>query len=439
MLTRRAFLQNAAAAAGALAFPAVLRGAAPNGFVQVAVVGCKGQGLSDLTQIGAHPKVKFVAFCDVDTSRFDEADQRFPDVPHFQDCREMFDQLGDQIDAVQISTPDHWHAPIGLDALRRGKHVYCQKPLTHTVWEARQMRVAADRARVITQMGTQIHSAKEYRTCVKMIRDGVIGKIKEVHSWQGNRGNRFSRMAQRPADAAAPPPATLDWDLWLGPAPQRDYVPDLYAPAKWRDWQDFGSGTLGDFGCHILDPVFTALELAAPRAILADNDGTHPETWPGEETITYEFPGTKFTTGETLIVTWQDGGRQPAALAKLPADKKVPRAGSLFIGEGGSVVLPHIGMPRLYRDNQAVENKSEEVAGLNHYHVWIDAVLAGTRTSAGFHYGGPLTETVQLGNVATRLPGKKLEWDAEGFAFRNAPEASKLLTKQYRKGFEIPS
>jgi hypothetical protein len=244
-------------------------------------------------------------------------------------------------------------------------------------------------------------------------------------------------MTQRPADRVAPPPATLDWDLWLGPAPKRDYVPDLYAPFKWRDWQDFGSGTLGDFGCHILDPVFTALELTAPRTVRAENDGVHAETWPGEETVTYDFPGTKFTTGETLIVTWYDGGRQPDALAKLPTDKKIPGSGSLFVGEGGSMVLPHVGMPRVYLAGKSGEEKVEEVKGLNHYHVWIDAVLANARTSDGFHYAGPLTETVQLGNVATRVPGKKLEWDAEAFKFRNSPEADKLLTKQYRQGFEI--
>ena len=438
MLTRRAFLQSTAAAASALAFPSIARSANANGSVQVAVIGSKGQGFSDLSQIGSHAKVKFVGFCDVDTSRFDEADKKFPGVPHFQDYREMFAKIGDTIDAVQVSTPDHWHAPISLEAMRRGTHVYCQKPLTHTVWEARQMRIAADRAKVITQMGNQIHSAKEYRTGVKLIRDGVIGKIKEVHSWQGNRGNRYSGMTSRPTDKTAPPPETLNWDLWVGPAPMRDYVPDLYAPFKWRDWQDFGSGTLGDFGCHILDPVFTALELTAPRTLRAENDGLNAETWPGEETVTYEFPGTKFTTGDAITVTWYDGGRKPdeALVGKGPEDKKMPGGGSLFIGEGGTMIMPHVGMPRLY-PTEPFKHKMEEVAAVNHYHTWIDAILAGVRTSDGFHYAGPLTETVQLGNVATRVPGKQLDWDAEACKFRNSPDADKLLTKAYRKGFEI--
>lgn len=438
MLTRRDFLRTTTAAtASAFAFPSIARSLDANSKLQVAVIGCKGQGLSDMNQIGKHERVKFVAFCDVDTARFDEADKKFPGVEHFQDYREMFAKLGDKIDAVQVSTPDHWHAPICLDAMRRGKHVYCQKPLTHTVWEARQMRLAAEKAKVITQMGNQIHSASAYRTAVKLIRDGAIGKIKAVHSWMANPGNKYSGLEKRPADRVAPPPSTLNWDLWLGPAPQRDFVPDLYAPFKWRDWQDFGGGTMGDFGCHILDPVFTALELTAPRLIRAENTGVLEETWPVAETITYEFPGTNYTADKSLTLTWHDGGRQPeAALAQMPEDKKLPGAGSLFIGEGGTMIVPHVAAPTLYPVEKFDKAKLETVPSLNHYHVWVDAVLAGTKTSDGFHYAGPLTETVQLGNIATRVPGKSLEWDADGLKFRNSPEADKLVTKQYRKGFE---
>jgi predicted dehydrogenase len=435
-LTRRSFLTRTALAA--LAFPAVVRAKSPNSNLQVAVMGCKGQGLSDLSNIGSHPKAKFVGFCDVDSSRFDDALKKFPGTPTFGDWREMFDKLGDTLDAVQVSTPDHWHAPIGLAAMKRGKHVYGQKPLTHTVWESRQMRLAADRAQVITQMGNQIHSAREYRTGTKALRDGVIGKIKEVHSWMGNHGNQFTNLAVRPKDKVAPPPATLNWDLWLGPAPARDYVPDIYAPFKWRDWQDFGGGTLGDFGCHVLDPVFTALELTAPLSILAENENPHEETWPGSETIHYLFPGTKYTAGATIPVTWYDGGRQPdLALAQMPAGKKLPGGGSLFIGEGGTLVLPHVGMPVAYPVDKFKDHKIEEVKGANHYHVWVDAVLANERTSDGFHYAGPLAETVQLGNIATRVPGKKLEWDAAALKLPNAPEVEKLLTKEYRKGYEL--
>lgn len=438
MITRRAFIYQTAAASTLLGFPAVLRSASPNSTLQIAVVGCKGQGLSDLKRTGDHQRVKFAGFCDVDSTRFDEADEKFPGVAHFQDYREMFAKLGNTFDAVLVCTPDHWHALIALDAMARGKHVYCQKPLTHTVWEARQLRLMADRTKVITQMGNQIHSAKEYRTGVKLLRDGAIGKIKAVHSWLGNRGNQHTGLGKRPLDKTAPPPASLNWDLWLGPAPERDYVPDIYAPFKWRDWFDFGGGTLGDFGCHVLDPVFTALELTAPLTIHAENEGVHEETWPDAETVTYVFPGTSFTADKTITVTWYDGGRRPdLSLAQMPDDKKLPGGGSLFIGEGGTMVLPHVGMPSLYPVEKFAGFQIEAVEGSSHYHAWVDAALAGTRTSDGFHYAGPLTETAMLGNVATRFPGKTLQWDAAALKFPNAPQAEKFLTKQYRKGYEI--
>jgi predicted dehydrogenase len=438
MLTRRSFLRQTAATGAILGFPSILRSASPNSTLQVAVVGCNGQGFADLTRIGDHAQVKFAGFCDVDTARFDKADGKFPGVAHFQDYREMFAKLGNKFDAVLVATPDHWHAPIALDAMSRGKHVYCEKPLTHTVWEARQMRLVAKRAKVITQMGNQIHSATPYRTAVKLLRDGVIGKIKAVHSWMDNAGNHYTKLESRPKEKSAPPPETLDWNLWLGAAPERDYVPDIYAPFKWRDWLDFGGGTLGDFGCHILDPIFTALELTAPLTIHGENDGLHEETWPVAETVTFIFPGTSFTTDKTLTITWYDGGRRPdRALTQAPDDKKLPGAGSLLIGEGGTMILPHVGMPALYPVEKFADFKIEEVPALNHYHAWVDGALSGTRTTAGFHYAAPLAETVLLGNIATRCPGKTLEWNSAAMKFANSPDAGKLLTKRYRKGFEI--
>lgn len=433
MKTRRQFLATSTAAL--VGFPAIVRALDLNSTLQVAVVGAKGQGMSDLGQIGGHEKVRFAGFCDVDSSHFGEADKKFPDVPHFQDFREMFTELGDRCDAVQVSIPDHMHAFVALDAMRRGKHVYCQKPLTHTVWEARQMRLQAAKSKVITQMGNQIHSATEYRTAVKLVKTGTIGKIKAVHSWQANKGNHHTNLTSLPK--TEPVPATLNWDCWIGVAPMRDYSPE-YHPFKWRDWQAFGSGTMGDFGCHILDPVFTALDLGAPLSIRAQNDGLNEQTWPAAATVEYIFPGTGLTTEQTLPLTWYDGGRKPnIALAQLPDDKKLPGSGSLFIGEEGTLVLPHVGMPRLYPQEKFGEKEIEKEPGLNHYHVWVDAILAGRKTSDGFHYAGPLTEAVQLGNVATRLPGTLLEWDAPNLRFRNDTDAARLLTKKYREGWKI--
>ena len=433
-ITRRIFLQSTAAAT--LGFPAILRAANLNSKLQIAIVGCNGQGLYDLEQIGSHQQAAFIGFCDVDTARFDKADAKFPGVPHFQDFREMFAKLGDTCDAVQVTVPDHMHAFIALDAMRRGKHVYCQKPLTHTVWEARQMRLQAAQSRVVTQMGNQMHSSGEYRTAVQLIRDGVIGKIQAVHSWQGNHGNGFSKLTAPPAPG--PVPESLNWDWWLGAAPARDFAPDVYHPFKWRDWQDFGGGTMGDFGCHILDPVFTALQLTAPLSIRGENDGLNPQSWPSAETISYVFPATAYTAGPTLPLTWYDGERQPdPALAQMPADKKLPGSASLFVGEGGTLLLPHVALPQLFPQEKFASFELPKVAGTNHYHAWVDAALAGTKTTDGFDYAGPLTETVQLGNVATRYPGVTLEWDAAALRFPNQPEADRLLTKPYRDGWKI--
>jgi predicted dehydrogenase len=434
--TRRAFLKTSTAAA--LGFPALLRAANPNSNLQIAAIGCAGKGLSDITEVGSHAKAKYVGFCDVDSSRFAQADAKFPDVPHFADFREMFAKLGDTFDGAIVSTPDHMHVPVAVAAMQRGKGVYCQKPLAHTVWEARQTRLHAAKAKVATQMGNQIHSATEYRTAVKLLRDGVIGKIQAVHSWLGNPGNKYTGLTAAPT--SGPVPENLNWDLWVGASTMIDYAPDVYHPFKWRDWQHFGNGTMGDFGCHILDPVFTALELGAPLSIRGENEGLNPFTWPAAETISYVFPGTKFTSGKTLPLTWYDGGRQPDfALTQMPADKKLPGSGSLLIGEGGTMILPHVAMPQLYPQEKFASFTIEKVPGSSHYHAWVDAALGGTRTTDHFDYAGPLTEAVLLGNVATRFPGVTLEWKAKAMRFPNQPKADLLLTKDYRAGWKIPA
>ena len=402
----------------------------------MACVGVNGMGWADLSNVGSHGSVKFVGFCDIDTSRFDKVDAAFPGVPHFADYREMFSNLGDKVDAVIVSTPDHMHAPVAMQAMELGKHVYCQKPLTHTVWEARQMRMMAEQKGVITQMGNQIHSNAEYRRGVKLIHDGAIGRVREVHSWVGVQGRQYCSRTDRPA--AAPVPKGVDWDLWIGAAAMRPYAAEVYHPFKWRDWQDFGSGALGDFGCHILDPVFSALELTAPLSIRAENNGTTREVWPGPETVTFEFPGTARTAEGTIRVIWRDGGlKPPRELGQLPEGAELPAAGSLFMGENGVMILPHVGNPLLYPADKFAGYAIPDLPGASHWHVWVDAVLSGTRTSDGFHYAGPLTETVQLGNIAARLPGATLKWDAATMQLDGAPEAQALLTKHYRDGFVV--
>jgi predicted dehydrogenase len=304
-------------------------------------------------------------------------------------------------------------------------------------------------------MGNQIHSALEYRLGTRLIQDGAIGKVKEVHSWVGVGGNDRTRLLEPPA--AGPVPANLDWNLWVGCAPMRDFAPAAYHPFVWRDWQDFGGGALGDFGCHIFDPVFTALGLQAPLSVSADNSGINRHIWPTNETVRYVFPGNKLTAGATLNVTWTDGGRRPdRKLAQMPTGVDLPGSGSLFIGEKGNLVLPHVGGPRLY----PVENFQgfaypKDLKGLNHWHRWIDAILTGTKTSDGFDYAGWLSETAQLGNVATRMTRRPadprgqqsvdpkeanvLQWDAANLRITNNPGANALITKKYRAGWEVPA
>jgi predicted dehydrogenase len=451
--TRRTFLKHTALAGAALGFPAVLRAARPNSRLQLAAIGVSARGYADLHSLASHPKAKFVAFCDIDQANFAKADADHPGTPHFADFRAMLEKLGDTVDAVIVATPDHLHALAAVEAMRRGKHVYCEKPLAHTVWECRQLRLWAEKTGVVTQMGNQIHSSVEYRLATRLIRDGVIGKVKEVHSWLALTGNERTRLLEPPA--SGPVPQGVDWDLWLGGAPHRPFAPRVYHPFAWRDWQDFGSGALGDFGAHIFDPVFTALGLTAPLTVSADHSGINRHIWPTIETVRYVFPGTAFTAGPTLPLTWSDGGLRPSRkLAQLPPELDLPQHGSLFIGEKGNLVLPHVGGPRLYPvENFAGFVYPKDIKGLNHHHTWINAILEGGRTSAGFHYAGPLSETVQLGNVATRValpPSPKrgsnvatqapaLAWDAAQLRITNHPAAQALLTKTYRPGWAVPA
>ncbi len=447
--SRRSFLKNAALTSAAVALPAFVRGQNLNSKLQVACVGVNGMGFSDLKNVGSHAAVKFVGFCDVDANRFDKADEAHPGVRHFSDYREMFSTLGDGFDAVTVGIPDHMHAPVAVAAMQRGKHVYCQKPLAHTVWEARQMRLWAEKKGVITQMGNQIHSSQEYRMGTRMVKEGVVGKIKEVYTWSAVTGNERTRRFNPPAGEKAP--ANLNWDLWVGAAPMRDYAA-AYHPFIWRDWQDFGGGALGDFGCHIFDPVFTALDLTAPLSVQAKNSGINDQIWPSHQTVGYVFPGTQYTADKTLKLTWMDGGLKPShKLAQMPGDIDLPNSGCLFIGENGCLVQAHVAGPRVYPLDKFKGLQYPKEEGRSHWHTWVDACLAGKKTSDGFHYAGPMTEAVQLGNVATRLAiptidpvtGRMddkqtpLEWDSANFRFTNSPEGDKLLTKTYRKGFEV--
>ncbi|HEX4129939.1 MAG TPA: Gfo/Idh/MocA family oxidoreductase [Pirellulales bacterium] len=438
-ISRRSFVQTTVAVGAGLSLGrcASLRAAGAMERLNVASVGCGGKGWSDLNGVAASPKVSIVALCNIDEGpkHLGQAAEKYAQAQRFTDWRNMLDAVK-EIDAVIVSTPDHMHAPISLAALERGKHVFCQKPLTHTVFEARQMRRAAERAKVATQMGNQIQSNLEYRTAVALVHEGVIGKVEEVHSWQSGK-MRWLLDKDRPAGADPVPPG-VHWDQWLGVAPERPYKDNIYHPFSWRAWQDFGTGQLGDFACHILDPVFMACELTAPRSVRAEAPPVNHEVWNDHSTVSYEFPGTARTAGPTLRVTWYDGeGHKPAhEVLGIASDVKLPGAGSLLKGQQGSLLLPHVGMPQLLPADRFADLKLPDVGKRDHYVSWADACRGEGSPTSNFGYSGPLTEAVLLGTIAIRVPNETLAWDPAALRITNSSAANALLTKSYRNGWE---
>lgn len=434
LLTRRRFLQVGAAALTAASWSRVC---GANESLRLASVGTGGKGWSDLNGVAASPQVAVVALCDVDEAEpfLGRAAAKFPSAKRFTDWRRLLD-AAKEFDALTVSTPDHMHAPVALPAMQLRKHIFCQKPLTHTVFEARQMRRAAQKFGVVTQMGNQIQSHEAYRTAVKLVHDGAIGKVQEVHSWQSGKMG-WMLVDDRPA-GTDPVPETLHWDDWLGVAPQRPYKAKVYHSFNWRAWQDFSNGQLGDFGCHILDPVFMALGLTAPTTIRAEAAPMNREVWYKSSVVSYEFPGTARTAEKTLKLTWYDGEGKlpPRERLGLPAEFKLPGSGSLLCGEKGSLLIPHVAAPRLLPEEKFKDFAVEKVPSVDHYVGWADACRGVGKTTSHFDYAGGLTEAVLLGTVAVRVPGQLLQWDAARLKITNAPAADALLRKPYRKGWE---
>jgi predicted dehydrogenase len=379
--SRRKFLQASAASAAYLIASPAARAFDLNGKLRLAAIGTGRKGQDDLLSVAASPRCEVVALCDVDHSPelFGWAVEKYPKAEQFADFRRLLDKA-DMFDAVTVSTPDHMHAPIAVAAMQLGKHVFCQKPLTHTVAEARRMREVAQENSIVTQMGNQIQSHPVYRTAVKLLRDGVIGKVREVHAWQSGEMDWLPKNSH--PEGSDPIPSSLQWDLWLGVAPERPYKSKLYHPHSWRGWQDFGGGQLADFGCHILDPVFMGLELGAPITVEADAPPLDDQIWAPKSTVSYQFPGTERTLGEILPLTWRDGKEhKPKRKALgLPRDYKLPHAGSCLLGEKGTMVIPHWSTPELYPKENFVDFKMPEVGEVNHYTSWVDACLGDGQT-----------------------------------------------------------
>ena len=466
-ISRRQFIGSAAAVtAGLTVVPRHVLGGSgytlPSEKLNVAIIGTGGQGTQNIKGLLGHADVQIMAICDVneqsDYSRFyyggvagrkparqliekhyagQKSKGSYKGCASYIDFRRMLEEEKG-IDAVLVATPDHVHAIATMTAIKNGKHVYCEKPLTHSIHEARKITEAARQAKVATQMGNQGHSGEGIRLTVEWIRDGAIGDVREVHSWShtgaGWAGNRTARPKETP-----PVPSGLDWDLWLGPAESRPYHP-AYAPYNWRGWWDFGTGANGDMACHNMDPAFWALELGHPISVEASSSGINPETTPSTSTIHYQFGARK--NMPPVRMTWYGGGLMPPRPEELEPGRELTGGGNgiLFVGDKGKIMCPGWGgNPRIIPETKmkAYKRPPRTLArSKGHHRDWIDACKGGKPASSNFDYAGPMTEVVLLGNVALRT-GKKLAWDGHNMKATNAPEADQYIRPEYHNNWTL--
>jgi hypothetical protein len=440
--SRRDFLKAAAVGGAAvLAAPAILRGRNLNERLNIAIIGSGGRGGANLRSVASE---NIVALCDVNANSLAQAAKAHPDAKQFEDFRKLYDESG-TFDAVVVSTCEHTHAFATLPGLQLGKHVYCEKPLTHNVWEARVIREAANKAKVATQMGTQVHASDNYRRVVELIQSGAVGNVREAHVWVSRAWGRQSKAdaeknkdivyaEERPA-TADPVPENLNWDLWLGPAPERPFNNVYYPGPKWYRWWDFGNGTMSDLGSHWIDLPFWALKLDHPLTIEAQRPEPHAEIAPASMQVTYTYG----QRGELppLSLTWYQGVNKP----RIWTDGGIPNWGNgvLFVGDGGKMLLADYGKHVLLPEKEFVDYQRPEPflpKSLGHHAEWIRACKTGEATTCNFEYAGWLTEANHLGNVAFRA-GKKLEWDAANLRATNAPEAAPFIRREYRPGWKL--
>lgn len=432
-ISRRSALKRLAATGLAVPFVFRAHAANPSETLYHASFGASGMALADLRSLTASKNLKLVAVAEVDLNRVGEVKKLFPEVKVYQDWRELLDKEK-KLNSANISTPDHMHAPITMRAMQQGLHVYTQKPLTHTIHEARQLaRVARDK-KLVSQMGIQIHSHDVHRTIVAIIQDGAIGKVKEIHSWSGKG---WGDKSPRP-DRKDPVPDYLSWDGWLGVAADRPFIGNgYYHPGNWRKRLDFGTGTFGDMACHILDPVFTSVALTSPKSVRSDGDAPNDYNWSLDVQVQYVFPGTKYST-DTVALNWYNGAtRPPDSVKSLIGDRKLHDQGSIYVGTAGVLYSPYIAAPVLLPAEKFKDYKMPQPGGNNHYLQFVEACRGNGQTSAPFDYSGPLTESVLLGCLATRFPKTTLEWDAEKLQVTNTKDANQFVRKQYRKGWEV--
>ncbi len=465
-ISRREFLASTAATAGFTILPRYVLGGtgytAPSEKLNVAVIGAGNQGTFNMKELLNQPDVQVMAVCDVaerTASRWSEHgdDGRGPAIEtvtkyyasyektkdykppvEYVDFRRMFEKEKG-IDGVMIATPDHIHAITTMWAVKHGKHVYCEKPLTYSIREARTICEAAREAGVVTQMGNQGHSGEGIRLTVEWLRAGVIGDVREVHSWSHNSG-RYPGTPQTRPEETPPVPEGLDWDLWLGPRPKRPYH-RAYHPGRWRAWWDFGNSTLGDMACHNMDPAFWALELGHPETVEASSTRFSDEVAPLAAMYTYKFAARGKLPA--VKVTWYSGGILPPRPDELEEGRELTGGGNgiLFIGDKGKIMCDGwAGTPQLMPASRMKElerpRRTLPRAGGNHIRDWVSACKKGEKACSDFSYSGPMTEVVLLGNVALRV-GKKLQWDGENMKATNAPEADALIHPEYHNGWTL--
>ncbi|HEX2749390.1 MAG TPA: Gfo/Idh/MocA family oxidoreductase [Verrucomicrobiales bacterium] len=448
-MKRRSFLTTSAAATFGFQFvpshvlTAKGAGIAPNSKIRIAAIGCGGRGAADLDGMAGED---IVALCDVDDRNAAESYKKFPGAKRFKDFRKMFDTMSDGIDAVLVATPDHTHCVAAMAAIARGKHVYCEKPLAHTVAEVRAMRKAALEKKVITQVGNQGHSSHDIRRFCELVWAGAIGKVTEVHAGCDAFKDVYCQISKRKRLEERPAvPAELDWDQWLGPLPPRPYSP-AYVPFAWRGYSAFGSGCIGDWVCHVLDPSFWALDLDMPTAITAETKGYDPkadaEFYPAGSRITFEFPAKK-DRGPVKII-WHDGDfsiPQPEELTK--ENRKVVGTGAVVIGDQGKIMHGSHGAGGVglipssrQKEFKRPDEKIPRLKNGDHHKDFLDAVREGRPSGSPFEYGGALSEIGLLGMIAIRRSGTRLEWDAKQMKFTNDSEANALVAPVYREGWK---
>ena len=451
--SRRQFVGTAAA--GVAAFTIIPRHCiarsgtvSPNEKIRLAGIGVGGQGGSDLQQFEKTGQVTMVALCDVDTTRSADTYKRHSDAKPYRDFRKMLDEMDKDIDAVLVATPDHFHSVAAMAAIKRGKHVYCEKPLAHSVYEVRALMKAARENKVISQLGNQGHSFDSIRTFCEWIWDGAIGNVHTVHVACNATNSAMGQLAE--ATIEQPVPQTLDWDLWIGPAKFRPYN-KAYCPATWRSWSAFGTGTLGDWTCHVVDPVFWALDLGAPSSVQAQAKDYDPkndaETFPRGCVVRYEFAARGDRGPVTLF--WHSGTDVIPNPEGVVAGLKMPQIGGLVLGDKGAMMygshgasqvrlVPSAKMREYYDklEAQPLKKTLPRVKG-GHYQNWLDCIRSGKPAGSDFSYGGPLTEIALLGDIAIKELGTELKWDGHAMKFTNNPEANEYLTPHFRKGWTL--